>query len=358
MSTTLVVTVIKLCKIIEGISDTFSPWLFLLGTLLEESSPIPVKLRKSASFRLVVGVWGVMAILLTNIYNGLMISELNSPIKGSQIDDINGLANRMDDTVIPEKLVPLDIYADVLMDLFYSRNLSSIVIPKLSSPRTYFSLLSHPQRGQDMSKPNYIFLNYLLWWYIPFRGLGNFKTVPELITKNDLVRLALFNPKHAHWPVSMEIGVRNYSEEEASYLVENELISCRRSAFFQKSSIIEEELTYYRKSYHWIKFHRGKETFDGRWEGWSFEGEGISKIPRYLQSLVETGIHEELSKAGMKLRFKNRVPLIQSKAGEKSTDKIGFNGGIVTLFILWGTMLGVSLLGLLAELCLCTWFSR
>ncbi|OXA44393.1 hypothetical protein Fcan01_20854 [Folsomia candida] len=349
-STAVVIGVIKLSETIEGISETFSPWLFLLGTLLEECSPIPAKLKKSTSFRLVVGVWGIMAIFLTNVYNGLMISELNAPLAGSVIDTFNEI-DGIDNIITEEKLISLDTYAELLMDIFFKRNVSSAT-RKISPVPTYFRLLSSPERGKDMSKPDFIFLGYLTHWYLFFRGFGRYKGIPKLITRHDLVRLALLSPNHAHWPERMKIGVHRYSEDEARRLVEKEVIQCGKSVLFQESSIIQEELAYYRKFYYWIKFQRGKETLGGRGEGWIFEREGISKIPQYFRFLVETGIYGELRKAGMKRKFEYRIPLMDQNLETKSTVSVGINGGIVTLFILWGSLLGISLLELLGELCM------
>jgi hypothetical protein len=63
----------------------FSPWLFVLGTIFEESSSAPVMLEKKTFYRLSIGIWYLMVVFLTNCYNGLMITGLNSPLPGIKI---------------------------------------------------------------------------------------------------------------------------------------------------------------------------------------------------------------------------------------------------------------------------------
>lgn len=57
----------------------FSAWLFVLASLFEESGFMPSKIEKAAFFRICFGIWSIMSVILTNGYNGIMISDLNSP---------------------------------------------------------------------------------------------------------------------------------------------------------------------------------------------------------------------------------------------------------------------------------------
>lgn len=60
---------------------SFCPWMYVLGALLEDGVHIPEKLEKSLVFRLVFGGWIIVCVLLTNCYNGFMITWLNSPLQ-------------------------------------------------------------------------------------------------------------------------------------------------------------------------------------------------------------------------------------------------------------------------------------
>ncbi|OXA45859.1 hypothetical protein Fcan01_18949 [Folsomia candida] len=59
----------------------FSAWLFVLATLFEETGFLPSKIEKHTFFRFTLGTWCLMSVILTNCYNGIMITELNAPLK-------------------------------------------------------------------------------------------------------------------------------------------------------------------------------------------------------------------------------------------------------------------------------------
>lgn len=60
---------------------SFAPWLFLLATMFEEDVKVPRKSRGSWFIRLILGSWCFVSVVLTNCYTGVMISELNAPLK-------------------------------------------------------------------------------------------------------------------------------------------------------------------------------------------------------------------------------------------------------------------------------------
>lgn len=63
------------------IKGSLSPWLFTLGALLEDGIPVTSKIEKQSWFRVLTGSWILAAVILTNCYNGLVITELNSPLQ-------------------------------------------------------------------------------------------------------------------------------------------------------------------------------------------------------------------------------------------------------------------------------------
>jgi hypothetical protein len=70
---------------------SFSPWLFVLGTIFEETSSAPANLEKTTFYRLSIGIWCLMVPIFTNCYNGFMITGLNSPLTGSKIESFKDL---------------------------------------------------------------------------------------------------------------------------------------------------------------------------------------------------------------------------------------------------------------------------
>lgn len=63
----------------------FSPWWFILSNIFDEATHIPGRLEKQEFFRIVVSGWILMVVILTNCYSGLMITDLNSPLLGTNV---------------------------------------------------------------------------------------------------------------------------------------------------------------------------------------------------------------------------------------------------------------------------------
>lgn len=46
----------------------------MLASLFEETGFMPTRIEKHTFFRIMLGVWSLMSVVLTNGYNGIMIS--------------------------------------------------------------------------------------------------------------------------------------------------------------------------------------------------------------------------------------------------------------------------------------------
>lgn len=65
----------------------------MLGALLEDSVPVPSAIATRSEFRWAFGAWIIVCVFLSNCYNGLMITGLNSPLAGSGVEtwrDVTG----------------------------------------------------------------------------------------------------------------------------------------------------------------------------------------------------------------------------------------------------------------------------
>lgn len=60
-------------------NSSFSAWLYILANIFEEGGFVPGWFQGKNFYRFVFGSWTLMSVILTNCYNGLMISELNAP---------------------------------------------------------------------------------------------------------------------------------------------------------------------------------------------------------------------------------------------------------------------------------------
>lgn len=86
-SVVIVSVVLSLFKKFKNAYQNFSPWLFVLANIFEETGHVPRHLGKQHFFRLVIGSWVLMSVILTNCYNGLMISSLNAPLPKTDIPE-------------------------------------------------------------------------------------------------------------------------------------------------------------------------------------------------------------------------------------------------------------------------------
>ncbi|OXA42204.1 hypothetical protein Fcan01_23213 [Folsomia candida] len=78
-----IVTTIVLHLLHAKQKQSFSPWVFLLASLFDESGFMPDSIEKATFFRISLGVWSLVSVTLTNSYNGIMIGELNAPRKNT-----------------------------------------------------------------------------------------------------------------------------------------------------------------------------------------------------------------------------------------------------------------------------------
>ncbi|OXA47706.1 hypothetical protein Fcan01_17968 [Folsomia candida] len=81
--------VLILFKKLKNINSyqAFCPWSFVLANIFEETGYVPVHLERQHFFRFVIGSWIMISVILTNCYNGLMISSLNSPLPETNIPE-------------------------------------------------------------------------------------------------------------------------------------------------------------------------------------------------------------------------------------------------------------------------------
>lgn len=79
----VVTTLVHHFWFVKESKPAFAAWLFVLASLFEEGSVVPGRIERMTFFRLCLGIWCLMSVILTNGYNGIMIYELNSPRRQS-----------------------------------------------------------------------------------------------------------------------------------------------------------------------------------------------------------------------------------------------------------------------------------
>jgi hypothetical protein len=118
----------------KKLSPSFSPFFFFASTLVEEPYSVPTALWNDSKFKIITIAWLLTAVIFTNLYAGLMITELSVPLKGEilhSLDDVFGPYHKNESL---NKSSPEDLL----------RNLFSRLIGKPSS-----ELLRIVQEGLD-----------------------------------------------------------------------------------------------------------------------------------------------------------------------------------------------------------------
>jgi hypothetical protein len=71
------------------LSKSFSPFFFFVSTLVEEPYSVPTFLWNNRFFKTLTLTWLLTAIIFTNLYVGLMISDVTTPLQGDILSDFD-----------------------------------------------------------------------------------------------------------------------------------------------------------------------------------------------------------------------------------------------------------------------------
>ncbi|OXA42676.1 hypothetical protein Fcan01_22421 [Folsomia candida] len=368
----------SLYKYYRGFGNiSFAPWLFILATIFEETGHLPVKIGVDSICRLTLGSWCLVSVILTNCYNGIMISELNSPLRAFRPTlfdhlicerlgqgDMTKLPNSMSshqESLVSMKNQNYSVLVNspevifkhgykrvewYLYVLFVLANIKHMYtndpygnehIRELKNPfasNKCFHLLSLSSR--DVSGyPNFPeFLEYMydyFWW--------NFRNEKQssVFSKNSFLLVSLLDPRHVHHPTAFNYSNPKQTELQVRRSVEEELVDCGKSVLIVKSDEIEAEFQFVRRHYPSKEFYKGKEILRMVNSGWTFYDGGITKVPEYFKSLIWSGIYGRLQEEAMRRKYLHRTPTRKSEiAGLAPTVELG--GTILTLFIICGAI--------------------
>lgn len=85
----LLISLTRIYKYFRKVS--FCSWLFILATMFKETTHVPKLVEQRIHFRLTSGFWCLIAVIVTNCYNGIMISELNAPLSSVEAKTFSDL---------------------------------------------------------------------------------------------------------------------------------------------------------------------------------------------------------------------------------------------------------------------------
>ncbi|OXA41261.1 hypothetical protein Fcan01_24105 [Folsomia candida] len=280
MSLTVVMEVYLCIGKRPGERSKFSPWIFILGNLFEEAGFIPKNV-----FRLILGSWILISVILTSCYNGLITTELNAPLRFSELicRPIPEIDSYMQDLTsnITKWLISnnLDTYADYWIEtwlrLAKHLNYSGAKSQKADE---CFNLLSPVVRsvipGTEVYEMHYVLLTrykeMVREYAFVAKQWGIIFGEMKRLTAKILQLTPLLNPRHSLQP--NDIGSENIIKHNIRYAIEKE----------GEDSILDITL------------------------GWIFDRPGNSKIPRYHKALLESGIHSRLVKEQNGRKYRQR----------------------------------------------------
>ncbi|OXA36877.1 hypothetical protein Fcan01_28346 [Folsomia candida] len=338
-------------------------------------------------FRLVLGSWCLMSVILTNCYNGVMITELNAPHeawKPTLFDDLvcermpvhheyescKGIvfyfSNYKNLTPLPVDAKELQKYGfngtDKIQLGWYTGAMLQLInnsITRKTGTRLkhmYIKELINPfaQKGcfHFLSLPNgYVsgfpdlpeFLRHL------FNGLTDRKWFRKGSCKNTkapigLQLLNLLHPMHTHHLNGFQYSNPNQTLLQLRYNLERELLQCGKSVYISKPQIVKAELDFLNKYYPSKRFYKGKETLNETFHSWYLDQRGKSKVPRKFRAVIESGIYGRLQLEEIHQKYLSRKPLIRL---EPYVVYGRLDGALSTLSILCGgTVILASLVAL------------
>ncbi|OXA48746.1 hypothetical protein Fcan01_16318 [Folsomia candida] len=332
---------------------SFCPWLFILSTLFEEPPAISdKKLEAHFIFRFVLGSWCLVSVILTNCYNGLMITDLNAPL-GSvqpksfrdlicwQNGQLGGHQNRkeLEEYVDPSLLTWYSLAVTAHTNQYsLDENYTNFRNPYVS--KDCFKLLSPAQEHLSYRVPYFQFVSFLLTEYSKSRESSHsFKNNDVISPATELLYLNLLHPRQGQFPGGLDYSKNQYLPDDVNRKIETEIVDCsQKNVFVTSDEDFHVQYKFLKENYFSKEFYTGKDVLDSKLVALVFFKEGYSKVPRYSEGLVETGIYarieEEIETRQVLDRIRGKKRVI-----EDETKPFGLNGAIFTLFILCGCVI-------------------
>ncbi|OXA46203.1 hypothetical protein Fcan01_19288 [Folsomia candida] len=288
----------------------FSIWLSFVSILFDDFSSVPKMVGKSLFYRLIFAAWGPVSLLFTNCYSGLMISELNAPLKQTRsqnFEDLICLNRHVLD--LPASSIDIRELAKTLRFKDYRAYWGKIdygfnALPTLKNhfvSNNCYRILSPPSQRPWMFSgvATYVWHFHRIVHFLEFTRLLSETGAANNFIRDELITLLLMNPVHAVFPIEFDQTRLNYSTTELAGMVETDVINCgTRIAFVATSETLQGEMNFLSKKYPSKRFHTSQRLLVPTWKGWSFKGGGrstkrssVSAVQRNFRVLVHSGIY-------------------------------------------------------------------
>jgi hypothetical protein len=356
----------------QKLSPSFSPFFFFVSTLVEEPYSVPTALWNDSKFKTITITWLLTAVIFTNLYAGLMISDLTVPLKGEILHSLEDIFGAYDEN---DLLFRASIEADYN---FWWYNYTLLHMPNdmkfwITDPRktinyskfdTYhkqfremehFALLQAPATYKDrLFKPaneTQRLGNPHMYKFFT-RFLQDARSVylkPNTFNPRYEFYVAKFiSPKYRHYPRDPQFprSENGLLQHFMAAAVEKEIVECGRSIFIAELTEIRPELVYLKRNYPETTFYIGYGTIEsGRMRKlfWKYDISGNVILAEYLKHLLQAGIRTHI------LRIQSHKNYLERRTGtsfikemEPPAMGMGMNGSIQTIFIILVAILAVA----------------
>jgi hypothetical protein len=348
------------------LSLSFSPFFFFISTIFDEPYSIPTAIWNDKTFKTVTIAWLLTSFIFTNLYTGIMISDLSVPSRGEALngfEDVFGTyyeaAQSSESSSTVDSLFWRLNYTQSKRIKAHFSDLSCNVNISYSDYDTYhqqfrksnsFALLQAPTGlcernviGISLANERQrLCLPQMYKLFDQFRNdLNNLDT-----EEKDLNLFYAFNikeffsakhrlyPRDPNFPKSKDSLIKHYM----SAAIEKELVACERSIFLAEAKELNVELRYLRENYPDHNFYVGNGTIENgrkRKLVWYFEYESDFKIAYYFRLLLQAGIRAHILKIQHQKEYMGRRIGTQIiKESEKPKIYMDMNGSIQTIFII------------------------
>ncbi|OXA54922.1 hypothetical protein Fcan01_11865 [Folsomia candida] len=275
-----------------------------ISRLFDDSIDVPDTVRTTLFFKIMLAVWAPVAILLTNCYIGLMISELNAPWKGAHPEFFEGL--------ICDKS-PLKILKGIAMSANEWKRLVEFDKLVQNSDRNRYNNWD-TRIVHDRDCFTFISLrsdNSPPYWYntpLYIRTLETrtlFQFLPHLMSnpvkKSEIIEFLLGDPLYHYLGSRQSVRVRRQANFDNAFPYHKKTrdkkhqfnispSECKKTAYISEVYRIDAKLQHLQRKFRETKYFKGKDLLHQKMEGFAFRAGGRSAVPRNFDSLYEAGI--------------------------------------------------------------------
>ncbi|OXA46165.1 hypothetical protein Fcan01_18953 [Folsomia candida] len=326
--------------------QTFSAWLFVLATLFDETGFLPSKIEKHTFFRFTLGTWCLMSVILTNCYNGIMITELNAPLKLFHPETFDHLRCRQDYLVDIEEYYHINLTAKANDSRYFlGRNDKALhdINSTLVSNKCY-SLLSAFRRSRGGKLMPEFFIDLILLAK-KFRE-NSWKEVTRSLP---YTILNFFNSKHSHRPKDFSHMQGSINNLILRSVIEQEVVQCGKTVFIAKLSELKLEYEFLSRRYPRTKFFISSKGVLGNPSGWKFTHPWRSRVAKGVKRVTEAGILRYAESQDMARTNFNRTPAMEQATSVKPINIATLSGALLIVFILTGSLICATILVFVLE---------